>query len=69
MFSKNENININIMLKQCLDFLTHLFKKGNNYFSCPISLPQYDGMEFGKHNHVKKFTTGVFDLKPSLSNY
>ena len=32
-------------------------------------LPQYDGVEFGKHEHVKKFMKGIFNLKPSLSKY
>ena len=61
IFCKNENINTSITLKQSLDFLTHLFKKGNKYslFSSAQSvlsnlLPQYDGVEFGKHKHVKK---------------
>ena len=32
-FCKNENIISNITLKQGLDFLTHLFKKVNKYWS------------------------------------
>ena len=33
IFCKNENINTSITLKQSLDFLAHLFKKGNKYSS------------------------------------
>ena len=62
IFCKNENINTSITLKQGLDFLTHLFKKGNKYSSISAArsvlsnlLPQYDEEGCGKHKHVNKF--------------
>ena len=33
IFCKDENINTSVTLQQGLDFLTHLFKKGNKYLS------------------------------------
>ena len=30
---------------------------------------QYDGEEFRKHKDVKKFTKGIFNLKPFLPKY
>ena len=33
IFCENENINTGITLKQGLDFLTYLFRKGNKYSS------------------------------------
>ena len=77
IFCKDENIITSILLKQGLVFLTHLFKKGNKYSLISSArsvlsnvLPQYDGVEFGEHKHVKKFMKqGIFNLKPSLPKY
>ena len=73
---RNVNINISITLKQGLDFLTHLFKKENKCLSIVFAqsvfsnlLPEYDGVYFGKNEHVKTFMKGIFDLKLSLPKY